>query len=109
MVPPRGHPLRKTGHPLPWHGHHGNNIPPPPFLIPSSQPPLDSAIPHRLMIDEVGSQLFQAIEFRLTLFLTLIGCKAWRVGTRLTRTMISLGAIASAFRHQGKALSGPSV
>ena len=48
------------------------NGPPPPFLIPSSQPPLDSAIPHRLMIDEVGSQLFQAIEFRLTLFLTLI-------------------------------------
>src|SRR5882724_11224112 len=29
MVPPRGHPLRKTGHPLPWHGHPGNNIPPP--------------------------------------------------------------------------------
>jgi hypothetical protein len=49
-----------------------NGPPPPPFLIPSSQPPLDSAIPHHLMIDEVGSQLFQAIEFRLTLFLTLI-------------------------------------
>ncbi len=93
-----------------------NGPPPPPFLIPSSQPPLDSAIPHRLMIDEVGSQLFQAIEFRLTLFLTLIVLLGFFIPVQgmesrdeVDKDHDLIGAIASAFRNQGKALSGPSV